>query len=355
MTGIRAHYDRVAVLAAALFLLCSALLIIRNVSQFGENFSALQTPPPPKPAAPPPKAVEMEQAMEKLRQPAQWTFSGRSGLFVPEKHFIGANGLPATLQTTEVHPPVPNEWFEQFALPIADADVLTQDPDADGFNNLEEWQNHTNPTDKSSHPPFIAKLKMKSFAQEPFRLVFASWVDDTFALNTSDLKEPTQFLKIGDSIRGTKFKIVKFTEKHETNKYGTKIDVSELTLENRETHEQLSLVKEKIMISPESVANFVYEWGERREFAVKKDQEFSLKPEEQIKYKLIDVQPGKAIVINIQEPNKLIDIAALTPLILTPQIPRRSPYDTFLSLRPFAIIAVLFPNLEGNAQFRSER
>ena len=313
MTWIRAHYDRVAVLAAALFLLASALLIIRNVARFGENFAALQAPPPPKPAVPPPKAVKMEQALEKLRQPAQWTFSGRSGLFVPEKHFIGANGLPATLQATEVHPPVPNEWLEQFALPIAEADVLSQDPDTDGFTNLEEWQNHTTPTDSDSHPAFIAKLKMKSFAQETFRLVFASWVDDTFALNASDLKEPTQFLKIGDSIRGTKFKIIKFSEKYEANKYGTRIDVSELTLENRETGEQLNLVKEKIMVSPEPVANFVYLWGKRRDFAVKKDREFSLQPDEHTKYKLVDVQPAKAVIVNTQKPNELIEVGLLTP------------------------------------------
>jgi len=313
MNWVRSHYDSVAILVAALFLFCSALLIVRNVSQFGENFSTLQAAGPRKPAQPPPKAVELAQAAERLHQPAQWTFGGRSGLFVPEKHFIGANGLPTTLETTEVHPPVPNEWIEQFALPIADADVLTQDPDTDGFTNLEEWENHTNPIEKTSHPAFIAKLKMKSFTQEPFRLVFASWVDDTFALNTSDLKEPTQFLKIGDPIRGTKFKIVKFTEKHETNKYGTKVDVSELILENQETREQLSLVKEKIMISPESVANFVYAWGERREFAVKKNQEFSLKPEEQIKYKLVDVQPAKAVIVNTQKPDELIEVGLLIP------------------------------------------
>ena len=159
----------------------------------------------------------------------------------------------------------------------------------------------------------LALRAQESFAQEPFRLVFASWVGDTFALNTSDLKEPTQFLKIGDSIRGTKFKIVKFTEKHETNKYGTTVDISELTLENRETHEPLSLVKEKIMISPESVANFVYEWGERKEFAVKKDQEFSLKPEEQIKYKLIDVLPRRAVVIDTQKPEQPIEVPLLNP------------------------------------------
>jgi hypothetical protein len=313
MTWIRAHYDRVAVLVAALFLLCSALLIMRSVLQFGENFLALQVPPTPRPALLPSKAVEMEQATERLRQPAQWTSSGRSGLFVPEKHFIDTNGLPTTLQTTEVHPPVPNEWLEEFGLPIADGDVLTQDPDADGFSNLEEWQSHTEPTDKNSHPAFIAKLKMKSFVQEPFRLVFASWVDETFAINTNDLKEPTQFLRLGDSIRGTKFKLVKFTEKYEPNKYGTKIDVSELTLENQETHEQLNLVKERIMISPESVAHFVYAWGGRQEFAVKKDQEFSLKPEEQIKYKLVDVQPSKAVVVNTQKPNEPIEVGLVTP------------------------------------------
>jgi len=313
MSWLRAHYDRVAVLAAALFLLASLLLIIRNVARLGENLAALQTPSPTKLALPPPRAVEVEQAVEKLRQPAQWTFSGRSGLFVPERYFIAANGLPATLQTTEVHPPVPNEWLEQFALPIAEADVLSQDPDADGFSNLEEWQNQTTPTDKASHPAFTAKLKMKSFGQEPFRLVFASWVGDTFALNTNDLKEPTQFLKIGDWIRGTKFKILKFVEKYDANKYGTRVDVSELILENAETREQLSLVKEKVMISPEPVANFVYLWREPREFAVKKDREFSLKPEEQTKYKLVDVQPGKAVIVNIRKPNEPIEVGLFTP------------------------------------------
>ncbi len=306
MNWIRLHPDRVAVIGAALFLAISGILITSYAMKFGENFVGLAAPPP-KPPAPPERAAEMDAALQKLRQPAQWTTSGRSGLFVPDKHFIGANGLPATLQTSEVHPPVPNDWLEQFHLPIADADVLTQDPDADGFNNLEEWQNHTNPTDKNSHPAYVTKLRMKSFSQEPFKLVFASWVEDTFAINTSDLREPTQFVKIGDAIRGTRFKVAKFTEKHDPNQYGTIMDLSELTLANTETGEELNLVKEKIMISPESVANFVYPLGDRHEFAIKKDQEFTLKPEEQIRYKLIDVQPTKAVILNRQT-NERIEV-----------------------------------------------
>jgi hypothetical protein len=254
----------------------------------------------------------VEGALQKLHQPPQWTFSGRSGLFVPEKHFIGADGQPATLQTTEVHPPVPNEWFEQFGLPIADADVLEQDPDGDGFNNFEEWQGHTNPTDPKSHPDYLTKLKLKSFSQEPFRLVFASRTEDTFGINTIDLKQPTQFVKIGDTIAGTHFRIAKFTEKSVKDKYGTDEDASELTLENTETHEQLTLVKEKVAISPESVATFVYSWGGQKEFVVKKDQEFSLPPQGDIRYKLIDVQPTKAVIANTQKPDVPIEIGLLS-------------------------------------------
>jgi hypothetical protein len=312
MTWLRAHYDRVAALAAALFLIGSALAISRSISGFSVDFGATPAPPS-KSAAAPAKAVELEEAMAALRRPAQWTFNGRSGLFVPERHFIDANGLPATLQSADIHPPVPNDWLEQFGLPIAEADVLRQDPDADGFSNLEEWQFRTDPTDKASHPAFIAKLKMKSSAREPFQLVFASWVNDTFALNSNDLKEPTQFLRIGDLIRGTKFRLVKFSEKYDTNRYGTKVDVSELLLESQETREHLTLVKEKVMISPEVVANFVYLWGNRREFAVRKDHEFSLKPERQIKYKLVDVHPDKAVVVDIQKPNEAIEVGPLSP------------------------------------------
>jgi hypothetical protein len=314
MDWIRVHYERALVIAAAALLLFCALSILRKSIQFGENFAAQQVAPPPKSATPPKKALELEAASKKLEQPPQWTFAA-SKLFVPEKHFIGANGLPATLQTTQVHPPVPNEWFEQFGLPVQEADVLDQDPDGDGFTNLDEWQGHTTPIDKNSHPDYVTKLKLKSFSEEPFRLMFSSWVGETFAINTIDLKQPTQFLKEGDMIGGTRFKIVKFTEKYQPNQYGTDVDVSELLLEHEGTHDQLTLVKEKVAMSPESVATFVYTWpaGERREFQVRKDQEFSLKPHEEIKYKLVDVQPTKAVIVNSQRPNEQIQIGLLAP------------------------------------------
>src|SRR5437868_4911934 len=252
MDWVRAHYERVLLISAAVLPFLSSLMIWRNAARFGSARAVMPPAPSLKSVSPLATAQELQAAAEKLRRPPQWTFGGRSGLFVPEKHFIGANGQLATLQTTEVHPPVPNEWLEQFALPIADSDVLDQDPDSDGFNNLDEWSGHTNPTDINSHPEYYTKLKLKSAAEEPFRLVFSSWVGDTFAVNTIDFKQPTQFVKVGDPIKGTRFKAVKFLEKYEPNKYGTNVDVSELTLEQLEKKQQLTLIKEKVAMSPDS-------------------------------------------------------------------------------------------------------
>ena len=304
---LKANYDRAVLMAAALFLFISAVVIWWSAIQFGNR---LVPPPrvPPKTASPPAVAVELDGAAEQLQKPTQWKSSTRTGLFVPEKHFIGADGMPATLQNTQVHPPAPNEWFEKYALPIEDADALEEDPDKDGFTNLDEWQGHTDPTSAESHPAYTTKLHLVSATEEPFRYVFASRTKEKFGINDIDQSEPTQFLKVGEVIRGTDFKIIKFTEKREPNEYGMKMDLSELLLEHQQSHAQVTLVKGKLATSPQSVATFVYSWSGRKEFEVRKDQEFSLKPTEDIKYKLIDVRPDKAVIVNTQEPGAPIEI-----------------------------------------------
>src|SRR5437764_11268677 len=82
MDWIREHYDRSTLIAAAVFLLISTVLIWWSVIQFGSNLIALQRPAvPPKAASPPGEAVELDRAALQLDHPAQWKTSGRSGLF----------------------------------------------------------------------------------------------------------------------------------------------------------------------------------------------------------------------------------------------------------------------------------
>ena len=310
---IKMNYDRAAVIAAAVFLFISAICISWSAIQFRNELIA-QLPPRPKTASQPPVAVELDRAAEQLQAPSQWKASTRSGLFVPEKHFIGADGLPATLQNTEVHPPVPNEWFEKYGLPIEEADVLDQDPDKDGFTNLDEWQGNTDPTNKDSHPDYVTKLHLVSATEEPFRYIFSSRIKETFGINDIEQSEPTQFRKVGEVIRGTDFKIVKFTEKSERNQYGINEDVSELLLEHPNSPAQVTLVKGKVATSPQSVATFVYTWRGRREFEVRKDQEFPIASAEGDRtYKLIDVQPGKAVIVSTEKPDEPIEIGFAAP------------------------------------------
>ena len=310
---IKANYDRVALIAAGLFLFISAICIWWSAIQFG-NRLITERQPRPKAASPLAVAVELDRAAGQLEHPAQWRSSARSGLFVPEKHFIGADGLPATLQNTQVHPPVPNDWFERYGLAIEDADVLDQDPDQDGFTNLDEWQGGTDPKDPNSHPDYITKLHLVSATEEPFRYMFSSRIKDTFGINSIDESEPTQFLKVGDVIRGTDFKIMNFTEKHERNQYGVNADISELLLEHQQSHVQVILVKGQVATSPQSVATFLYTWRGRREFDVRKDQEFPIATAEGNRtYKLIEVQPSKAVIVNTQNPGAPFEIGFAAP------------------------------------------
>ena len=134
-------------------------------------------------------------------------------------------------------------------------------------------------------------------------------VGDTFGINNLDRNKPTQFLKVGDFVVGTKFRITGYTEKYDTDRNGATVNVSELTVEQINTHDRITLVKEKTATSPESVATFAYMWrGTEETFAVKKDQEFSLKPRDEIKYKLLEVQPAQAILIDTQKPKEKIEI-----------------------------------------------
>jgi hypothetical protein len=93
-----------------------------------------------------------------------------------------------------------------------------------------------------------------------------------------------------------------------------KMDVSELLLEHQENHAQLTLVKGKVATSPQSVATFVYTWGGRKEFEVRKDQEFPLATAEGNRtYKLIEVRPDKAMIVDTEGSSAPVEIGFANP------------------------------------------
>ena len=80
-------------------------------------------------------------------------------------------------QTKPIHAPIPNIWWLSNGLEeeIGYADAPQRDFDRDGFSNLEEFEEKTNPSDKNSFPSLFAKLKVASIAKEQWYLRFSDF------------------------------------------------------------------------------------------------------------------------------------------------------------------------------------
>ncbi|TAG10033.1 MAG: hypothetical protein EAZ42_05065 [Verrucomicrobia bacterium] len=57
-----------------------------------------------------------------------------------------------------IHPPIPNKWWIDNRIDPGFSDSPQQDPDGDGFSNLEEFNAKTDPNNPAAIPSLIAKL-----------------------------------------------------------------------------------------------------------------------------------------------------------------------------------------------------
>ncbi len=79
-------------------------------------------------------------------------------------------GIPLFIKNTEpekaldlwtdapVHPSIPNSWWLENDINPGFANSPNQDPDGDGFFNIEEFNAKTDPNNGKEHPPLINKL-----------------------------------------------------------------------------------------------------------------------------------------------------------------------------------------------------
>lgn len=322
MTWIKQHYDQfLLIIFSAILLACSGWLFWQ-ARNFAAVFASLKDVPAQRTSIRPPELEVIQQEQEKLAKPDLWEARIVSGRRLPlfvsvpyiSKTTTDDNGtqheelIDPVADHDMIHPPIPNSWLLENKQDLLAPDVLTQDTDGDGFTNLDEYLGKTDPNNKDSHPPYWTKLFLKRFQRIPFRLVFDARNGNTLLVNTLDLDEPTQFLKVGDMVKGTKFKVAKFEEKHAMDG-GINRDVSEVTLLNTETNESVVLPKQKEVDSPTTYAVLTYLWT-GKDFAVKKNQEFTLKPQDNVKYKCVDLSDTDVVVLKEDE-NKTLHIKML--------------------------------------------
>ena len=152
------------------------------------------------------------------------------------------------------------------------------------------------------------KLFLAKVIEIPFRLLWRGYDGDpkknkpeamSFQVDTIDMRQPSAFLKLGDMVPGTRFKLLKFEPKGTHAPNAEEEDVSELTLVNVDTGKKLLLVLNRIANAPELTAVFAYERSMPAQMiSVKKNQDFVLRPEvdEAHRYKLLDVNDAEAVI-----------------------------------------------------------
>lgn len=301
MNWLQEHYEKTALFAAALAALISSAVLVWNIVSFPELYTGRDSTKPRDNTMREPDFALLDRALELIRKPREWMLpEGGGSLLVSRPYVLKDGQLVNPLEGGEpLHPPVPNAWLIKYDLDYADPSILDQDLDGDGFTVLEEYLAGTDPTDKNSTPPFHTKLRLKRFIAIPFRLIFTGSPDDgqTFTINAKDLKSRTQFLQLGDMIQGSPYKVVSYEKKSEIRD-DIERDVSELTIENTITGQKIVLVANREANDPTSFAEFFYEL-DGSTFQVKKDDTFSLPPETDRKFKLIDINEQEAVIQDV--------------------------------------------------------
>jgi hypothetical protein len=297
MEWIKKNYDRFALIVLSTGLVVSAGLTYWNGQQFQNSFGAALANPEHHSKVDSLDDSALTQAQASLAKPASWSEAHRGSLFVSLPYIVKDGDLVYPPESPiDLHPPVKNQWLIENHLDILDPDVLNQDADGDGFTNVEEFLSHTDPQGKDSRPPYVAKLRMERWVREQFQFTFMAYDESAYQINTVSKTGVTQFYKIGDQIAGTNFKLFKFEPKKVTdNRTGGEKDVSELTLKNTESNELLVLPLNTVINSPDSYAVFKYGY-DNSTLKIRKNQQFVLKPESGVEYKLIDISENEAVL-----------------------------------------------------------
>lgn len=186
---------------------------------------------------------------------------------------------------------IPNDWESANGMNPLDPADAQADPDADGFNNLEEYLSNTKPNDKTSAPPIIAKLRVVTVKPIPFSLMFmgVTKMPSGKVVYQVNLRrgEKTHWKELGESVEG--FKLLRY-EPAERSPDGKVREV--LTLEKDGNEIPLPKREPQPWSEWEAVLRFEME---NRTFAVRKHAEFDLRG---VKYRVKEIDTaGKRVLI----------------------------------------------------------
>ncbi len=202
-----------------------------------------------------------------------------------------------------LRPPVSNAWLLNNDLDFLNAGVLDQDPDGDGFSNLEEWEGKKAPRSADSHPPYVNKLSMVGRKAQIYRLKFAAQPDkERFQVihlaTATNPRRQTFLMKVGETSGDKKFRIDSFEKKEVKGKLGNTIDASVLNITYLPDQTKYQLVRgiEEDIPTYFVELDFALKPGIGKDRYVKEGETFTLSKDPDTKYRVIKVEEDSVTI-----------------------------------------------------------
>ncbi len=145
---------------------------------------------------------------------------------------------------------ITDDWEMKYGLDRHAAADALDDPDGDGFTNLEEFNHSSDPQQAASHPPYAIKLRFVKRIEVPFPLIFQSvnilpGGDSVFQLNSIP-DGMTYFRALGEEIKD--IELQSFIPR-------TKSDPARLVVRRGEA--EIELPQGEKLVDPESEAELI--------------------------------------------------------------------------------------------------
>ena len=209
------------------------------------------------------------------------------------------NVSPELAKSDEVY----EAWFRKYNLDLNDPNMLDADPDGDGVSNRDEFMADTDPRNRKSFPAQAAAasaashsgLKLKSYNEVRLPVILDSVDGETAKIKRLDQGDKVETVRVGQTMPGLGLKVEKVQTRRMTDKHGTAVDASRVTLEDPSTKEKTMLVKNMPAHSPSSYAVLTSDDG-KTSITVRQGDSFAWPQDGGSTFKVIDLRNDQAVL-----------------------------------------------------------
>ncbi len=313
MNWIQKNYERALLVFSAVLALLGSGWIIFKASSFGSRF--MTDEPALREKLEPLSADAITEASRRVSAVPQWPINLDMPLF-SSTPFLVMNDKPSEpfrmrdAEGDKLRNPVTNIWLVDNDLDYTAIDVLEQDPDRDGYTNLDEFEAGTDPNSSLSKPGWETKLYYVERVEVPLTIKLNSFDNGTcsvaFITQGADGAEQrrNEFLKIGTP--SARFEPGRFTiteVKNETvQRFGspTQVAVALMTDAKNPRAGKIRLEQGSLVPNPSYTAKFSYTLTAET-FETKEGEDFELRQPAGMTITVEEISAEQAVISYVPE------------------------------------------------------